>query len=99
MKTMMFLAYIKCFVKQVIKKNVVYLLICIAEPTRKLQKQHPSQKGYNYYFMTCITFYSKQGKYLLSTEFFWRRYTPDVLSTRIRKLSPQTKKVKSQWIR
>ena len=44
MKTMMFLAYIKCFVKQVIKKNVVYLLICIAEPTRKLQKATSKSK-------------------------------------------------------
>ena len=27
---------------------------------------------------------------------FWRRYTPDLLTTRIRKLSPQTKKVKGK---
>lgn len=27
---------------------------------------------------------------------FWRKYTPDLLSTRIRKLSPQTKKVKAR---
>ena len=27
---------------------------------------------------------------------FWRKYTPDLMSTRIRKLSPQTKKVKAR---
>ena len=32
----------------------------------------------------------------LPQSLFWRRYTPDVLTTRIRKLSPQTKKIKTK---
>jgi hypothetical protein len=38
----------------------------------------------------------KRESVVLPQSLFWRRYTPDVLTTRIRKLSPQTKKVKSK---
>ncbi|XP_019852163.1 PREDICTED: helicase domino-like isoform X2 [Amphimedon queenslandica] len=61
----------------------LHKVFCEPKPTRKMHKGTTKFKRENISYPQSL---------------FWRRYTPDVMSTRIRKLSPQSKKDGPDWL-